>query len=268
VGIIKSAGALGILAGTLAAEGHVDMVNSLRAAAIAAGKSVYVILVGKLTPSKLANFHGVCDAFILVACPEASILSAQDLAHHPVPIGTPQEALIALEELAEEEEEEGGEGVSPTKSGSLSWDGSLVFSFQSLQQRLERSKAWRKVQKLKERHKSNSSGVNDSKCPTVLVHHSYGGQLKSSVEEQPLSPTSSLNPATSTTLAVSLSAENSALSLSSAGIGEASRRLLTRAWRGLAYEVDKETADSVHIAKGQTGVAAGYATELSNTSTS
>jgi len=57
-------------------------------------RSSYTFAVGKINPAKLANFGDVIDCFILVACPEHSLLSNPK--DYPIPIITPLECLMAL----------------------------------------------------------------------------------------------------------------------------------------------------------------------------
>jgi diphthamide biosynthesis protein 2 len=52
----REARVVGILVGTLGAAGYGDAVAALRAAAAAAGKKTYTLLMGKPSPAKLANF--------------------------------------------------------------------------------------------------------------------------------------------------------------------------------------------------------------------
>lgn len=56
------------------------------------GRCYYTLAVGKINPSKLANF-GEVDCFVLVACPDTLLLNPQDF---HVPIVTPFELSIAL----------------------------------------------------------------------------------------------------------------------------------------------------------------------------
>jgi hypothetical protein len=51
--------------GTLAAAGYKQVLEALRAAAKAAGKQTYTMLVGKPNPAKLANFPEV-EVWVLV----------------------------------------------------------------------------------------------------------------------------------------------------------------------------------------------------------
>ncbi|CAO1637734.1 unnamed protein product [Parajaminaea phylloscopi] len=67
-----------------------------------AGRKVYTISVGKLSPAKLANFQEV-DIFVLLACPENSLVDAVDPTgtrsrDFYKPIVTPYEMMLALDE--------------------------------------------------------------------------------------------------------------------------------------------------------------------------
>lgn len=67
-----------------------------------AGRKVYTISVGKLSPAKLANFQEV-DIFVLLACPENSLVDAVDPTglrsrEFYKPIVTPYEMMLALDE--------------------------------------------------------------------------------------------------------------------------------------------------------------------------
>ena len=56
------------------------------------GKVPYVLAMGKPSPAKLGNFLDL-DAFVLVACPENSLLDSKEF---HVPVVTPHELLLAL----------------------------------------------------------------------------------------------------------------------------------------------------------------------------
>ena len=70
---------------------HIDIASQLEAAIRRAGKAVYRFVVGKLNAAKLANFSDV-DVFVLVACPENSLLDRRDYLQ---PIVTPFEMELA-----------------------------------------------------------------------------------------------------------------------------------------------------------------------------
>jgi diphthamide biosynthesis protein 2 len=83
---------VGIVVGTLGAEGYKDSVDSLRLAAKRAGKKSYTLLMGKPNPAKLANFPEI-EVFVLVADPQGQILDCKE---YLAPIITPYEAHIAF----------------------------------------------------------------------------------------------------------------------------------------------------------------------------
>lgn len=70
-----------------------SVVTSLRKVLEREGRTSYTFVVGKINPAKLANFPEV-DCFILVACPEHSLL--EDDREFPIPVITPMEMSMAL----------------------------------------------------------------------------------------------------------------------------------------------------------------------------
>jgi diphthamide biosynthesis protein 2 len=83
---------LQILVGTLAVSKYLDMLQHLQNIIKKANKTFYTFVVGKLNVPKLANFQEV-DLFVIVACPENSILDSKDFFK---PVVTPFELEIAL----------------------------------------------------------------------------------------------------------------------------------------------------------------------------
>jgi len=88
----RMAGVIGIVVGTLANAYFRDVVNSLRNRIEEAGRASYTFAVGKINVNKLANF-GEIECFVLVACPENSLLDSRD---YHVPVITPFELEVAL----------------------------------------------------------------------------------------------------------------------------------------------------------------------------
>ncbi|KAF5368074.1 hypothetical protein D9758_004492 [Tetrapyrgos nigripes] len=88
----RDADVFGILVGTLGGASYLPLIKYLRATLKKAHKKFYTISVGKLTPSKLANFMEI-ECFVLVACPENSLVDAKDFFR---PIITPYELQVAL----------------------------------------------------------------------------------------------------------------------------------------------------------------------------
>ena len=71
---------------------YLPLIAHLRALIARAHKKSYTISVGKVNPAKLGNFLEV-EAFVLVACPENSMLDAKEFLR---PIVTPYELEVAL----------------------------------------------------------------------------------------------------------------------------------------------------------------------------
>lgn len=92
VGKLREAGTVGILVGTLGVGRYLEALGYLVALARRAGKRAYSFVVGQLSPAKLANFAHV-DAFVLVACPENTLLDTRDYLR---PVATPFEAQLAF----------------------------------------------------------------------------------------------------------------------------------------------------------------------------
>ncbi|KAI0028210.1 putative diphthamide synthesis protein-domain-containing protein [Vararia minispora EC-137] len=105
----RDADVFGILVGTLGVASYLPLIKHLRQTLARAHKKSYTIAVGKLNPAKLANFAEV-ECFVLVACPENSLIDAKDFYR---PIVTPFELQIALQ-------------FEPT------WNGKYVLDFERL----------------------------------------------------------------------------------------------------------------------------------------
>ncbi|KAJ7688973.1 putative diphthamide synthesis protein-domain-containing protein [Mycena rosella] len=105
----RDADVFGILVGTLGVASYLPLIKHLRALLARAHKKSYTISVGKLNPSKLANFMEI-ECFVLVACPENSLVEARDFLR---PIITPYELEVALQ-------------------AEQSWTGRYVLDFEKL----------------------------------------------------------------------------------------------------------------------------------------
>ncbi|KAJ4490628.1 putative diphthamide synthesis protein-domain-containing protein [Lentinula aciculospora] len=130
----------GILVGTLGVGSYLPLIKHIRTLLAASQKKSYTISVGKLNPSKLANFMEI-ECFVLVACPENSLIDAKDFYR---PIITPYELEVALqaeqswtgkyildfeELLAEYDLDDRAEAVSPVQNkGEDKNEDSPVFS--------------------------------------------------------------------------------------------------------------------------------------------
>ncbi|KAJ1304766.1 hypothetical protein OPQ81_005903 [Rhizoctonia solani] len=111
----RDADVIGILVGTLGVASYLPLMAHLRRLLSKAQKKCYTISVGKLNPAKLANFMEI-ECFVLVACPENSVIDSKEFYR---PIVTPFELEIAL-------------------GADRSWTGEYVLNFDQI---LSRQKA-------------------------------------------------------------------------------------------------------------------------------
>ncbi|KAJ3518090.1 hypothetical protein NLJ89_g116 [Agrocybe chaxingu] len=89
----RDADVFGILIGTLGVASYLPLIKHIRTLLARKQKKSYTISVGKLNPAKLANFLEI-ECFVLVACPENSLIEAKEFLR---PIITPYELEIALQ---------------------------------------------------------------------------------------------------------------------------------------------------------------------------
>lgn len=87
----KDAGVVGILVGTLGVADYLSIIEQLKETIRRAGKKSYMFAMGKLNVPKLANFLEI-DIFVLIACPENSLLDSGDFYK---PVVTPFEMEVA-----------------------------------------------------------------------------------------------------------------------------------------------------------------------------
>ena len=114
----RDASVIGLLVGTLGVHSYLPLLKHLRALLTSrkSARKVYTISVGKLNPAKLANFQEI-DLFVLIACPENSLVDSKEFFR---PIVTPFEMELALR--AQERAERGEEGVDWTGEYQLDLD--------------------------------------------------------------------------------------------------------------------------------------------------
>ncbi|CAG8854325.1 44503_t:CDS:2, partial [Gigaspora margarita] len=88
---------------------YLEIISHLKKLIIHAGKKPYTFVMGKLNVAKMADFMEI-DCFVLVSCPENSLLDSKEFYR---PIVTPSELEIAL---------------NPSKQ----WTGKYITDFQQL----------------------------------------------------------------------------------------------------------------------------------------
>ncbi|GMH91670.1 hypothetical protein TrST_g13833 [Triparma strigata] len=82
----------GIVIATLSVSNFSHVVKRVKAVIESKGRTCYVFMVGKVNVAKLGNY-GEIEAFVLVACPENSLLESSDF---HVPVVTPWELEVGL----------------------------------------------------------------------------------------------------------------------------------------------------------------------------
>ncbi|XP_031570952.1 2-(3-amino-3-carboxypropyl)histidine synthase subunit 2-like [Actinia tenebrosa] len=87
----KDAQVVGIVVGTLGVADYLEIIERLKKVLSIAGKKYYTFVMGKLNVPKMANFMEI-DIFVLVACPENTLIDSQEFFK---PIVTPYEMEIA-----------------------------------------------------------------------------------------------------------------------------------------------------------------------------
>ncbi|KAI4806813.1 hypothetical protein KUCAC02_017611 [Chaenocephalus aceratus] len=97
----KDANVVGILVGTLGVSDYLKIIQQLKEAIHGAGKKSYLFAMGKLNVPKLANFLEI-DIFVLIACPENSLLDSSEFYK---PVVTPFEMEVACNRKREWSEE-------------------------------------------------------------------------------------------------------------------------------------------------------------------
>ncbi|CAG8439097.1 1100_t:CDS:10 [Acaulospora morrowiae] len=89
----KDADVIGIVVGTLGVASYLTMITHLKNLISRAGKKSYTFVMGKLNVAKMANFMEI-DCFVLVACPENSLIDSKEFYR---PIVTPFELEMSLD---------------------------------------------------------------------------------------------------------------------------------------------------------------------------
>lgn len=93
----RDAQVVGILVGTLGVADYLSVIEHLKTVIQKAGKKSYIFVMGKLNAAKLANFLEV-DIYVLVACPENSLLDSSNFYR---PVVTPFEMDVACNRARE-----------------------------------------------------------------------------------------------------------------------------------------------------------------------
>ncbi|ORZ40574.1 putative diphthamide synthesis protein-domain-containing protein [Catenaria anguillulae PL171] len=93
----RDASVIGIVVGTLGVANYLSTIASIKRLIRAHHKKYYTFVLGKLNVPKLANFMDI-DVFVLVACPESSLIDSREFYK---PVVTPFELGMALDLASE-----------------------------------------------------------------------------------------------------------------------------------------------------------------------
>jgi len=279
---VRGAQTVGLLAGTLGVARHAEVVDALRRLCRAAGKACYTFLVGKPSAAKLGNFPEA-DVFVLVACPESSLLDDEAAAALARPVATPHEAFIALAEWSAAAEDGEGEAEAPAAGGeggaeggasaharvrvrvrqaAREWSGRAVLDFDALLPRAGEVFAARSgaARASAAAAAADELGEGEDAAPSFsLVTGALSRRGPPRGAAAGAASTLAAQVGGGALVAASAAAAAAAVrAVSGPGSGAAYLRD-KRAWRGLAYEAEGGAAPTV--AEGRVGTAAGYAGE-------
>ncbi|KAF8198380.1 diphthamide biosynthesis protein [Mycena galopus ATCC 62051] len=217
----RDADVFGILVGTLGVASYLPLIKHIRALLARSHKKSYTISVGKLNSSKLANFAEI-ECFVLVACPENSLVESRDFMR---PIITPFELEVALQ-------------------AEQSWTGRYVLDFEKLL--AESSTAGDAPPETPPDSDDPDQPVFSLITGTYRHAKRFGRPAKGKEAETELPPSSSAS--------VMLRNQDTAVALADSA---AAHFFQERTFRGLEARVG-EDAPSV-LEQGRSGIARGYA---------
>ncbi|KAJ1822329.1 Diphthamide biosynthesis protein 2 [Coemansia sp. RSA 2599] len=223
----RDADVIGIVVGTLAATRYMRVVERLKQMARNAHKKFYLFVVGKLSMNKLANFAEI-EAFVLVACPENSLVDSKDFDR---PVVTPYEMMLAL-------------------SRSREWSGNYVTDFREFLDAADGFKS--------------DDGVLENEEDSDVPHFSLiTGTLKQRKKYDAPSSADLRAGGGSSDLVVRNQKTDVAKYLGSA----AAEHLLTRHFQGLGHDAadddddeNAEHSEPMLAVDGRSGIARGYVT--------
>ncbi|KAF9444614.1 diphthamide biosynthesis protein [Macrolepiota fuliginosa MF-IS2] len=221
----RDADVFGILVGTLGVSSYLPLITYLRKLLSSHQKKSYTISVGKLTPSKLANFLEI-ECFVLVACPENSLIEAKEFFK---PIVTPFELEVALKK-------------------DVSWTGRYVLDFDRV---IEEGKVnGEKDDSTDEGQEGEEKDSDQPQFSLITGKYRHAKQYGGEPTDQQSTPTSASD---------SLVLRNQDTALSKLDDSAAAQFLQQRMYKGLEVRLG-EDAPSV-LEQGRSGIARGYQTD-------
>ncbi|KAJ3129087.1 Diphthamide biosynthesis protein 2 [Nowakowskiella sp. JEL0407] len=236
----KDSSIIAIVVGTLGVATYKELIVGLKSLIRAKGKKPYVLAVGKPNPAKLGNFMEV-DCFVLVACPENSLLDTKEFMK---PIITPFELHLALSSKDEIWNPHTGNYI--TEFGSIvdqiTADAAKLTEENTRKGSSNAGKTLDEMESDEEPEFSLVTGQYRAKDKYGL--HSSGGVVSRTVE----------TPNADGTVMV----RNNLKELSTFVMGSAAAEYLNmnRSFKGL--EIDPENSEPSMVVQGRSGIAKGY----------
>ncbi|KAL0075878.1 diphthamide biosynthesis protein 2 [Phycomyces blakesleeanus] len=218
----KDANTIGIVVGTLGVASYMNIIEHIKKLVSISGRKSYLFVMGKLNVAKMANFMEV-DCYVLVACPENSLIDSKEFYR---PIVTPFELEIAL-------------------AKSKEWTGDYITDFSKLLPSLRTDDFTY--------DKEDEDGSSDEEEHFSLITGQYKTRpFNKNTNKQDLD-----TPLTSKLTDLTLRSKDTSISMllnSTAG-----EYLKNRSYRGLEPNIGQDEAGSVQ--EGRSGIARGYADE-------
>ncbi|CAO3652063.1 unnamed protein product [Cunninghamella echinulata] len=219
----KDANTIGIVVGTLGVASYMNIIEHLKRIITLSGRKWYLFVMGKLNVAKMANFMEI-DCYVLVACPENSLIDSKEFYR---PIVTPFELEIALVKSQE-------------------WTGKYILDFSKLLPQLREDDF--------EYDEEIDQGSSDEEGHFSLITGQYvSGPFQKIKTKKDPNTESLISNLTDLTLR---NQETSITQLMNSTAGE---YLRSRSYRGLDPKMGQDEAGDVK--EGRSGIAKGYSME-------
>ncbi|KAI8993273.1 putative diphthamide synthesis protein-domain-containing protein [Pilobolus umbonatus] len=220
----KDADTIGIVVGTLGVASYLNIIEHLKKLIKASGRKSYLFVMGKLNVAKMANFMEI-DCYVLVACPENSLIDSKEFYR---PIVTPFELEIAL--IRDRE-----------------WTGDYITDFSRLLPQLRTDNF------AYDMDKDDISSDEEPHFSLVTGQYKLGSLNR--VKDAPKEDSGELLTSSLTDLTLRTKETSISMLLNST----AGEYLKNRTYRGLETNIGQDEAADVQ--EGLSGIARGYATE-------
>ncbi|CAO3599241.1 unnamed protein product [Absidia cylindrospora] len=219
----KDANTIGIVVGTLGVASYMNIIEHLKKVITLSGRKWYMFVMGKLNVAKMANFMEI-DCYVLVACPENSLIDSKEFYR---PIVTPFELEIALVKSKE-------------------WTGDYVLDFSKLLPHL-RTDDFEYDEEMEE-------GSSDEEGHFSMITGQYvsGPFQKVKTKQDPSTEALTSN-------LTGLTLRNQETSIAHLLNSTAGEYLRNRSYRGLEPNMGQDEAGD--IKEGRSGIARGYSRE-------